>query len=365
MNVKLKNKIVTITAVCLVLITSMACLFFPKNDYSYSERRNLAKFPQVHVSNIFSGRFMTDFENFSLDQFPLREVMRKIKALTDKYIFNRTDIGGIYEVDGYISKIQYPLNEKSVENAGDRFEYVYNKYLKDSQTKNYLAVIPDKNLFLAGEDYLRIDHKELVSLIKSETEFLNYIEISQTLSKDSYYKTDTHWRQEKIITTAQSLANAMGVQLKGEYEENTLENEFLGVYAGQYALNTEGDELVYLTNEGLDNVKVFDYQNNAEISVYDMKKAQGKDPYEMFLGGSLSLISIENQSASTDKELVIFRDSFGSSIAPLLCEAYSKITLVDIRYIHPDMLEKYIEFTNQDVLFLYSAMVLNSSETIK
>jgi len=63
--------------------------------------------------------------------------------------------------------------------------------------------------------------------------------------------------------------------------------------------------------------------------------------------------------------LVIFRDSFGSSIAPLFAQGYKKITLVDIRYMHPDMLEHYVEFENQDVLFLYSTLVLNNAETLK
>ena len=35
------------------------------------------------------------------------------------------------------------------------------------------------------------------------------------------------------------------------------------------------------------------------------------DMYEIFLGGSKSLISIENPNAKTDRELVMFRDSFG------------------------------------------------------
>ena len=60
----------------------------------------------------------------------------------------------------------------------------------------------------------------------------------------------------------------------------------------------------------------------------------------------------------------IFRDSFGSSIAPLLSEGYAKITLVDIRYLRADLLERFIEFKNQDVLFLYSTSVLNHSETL-
>ena len=95
-----------------------------------------------------------------------------------------------------------------------------------------------------------------------------------------------------------------------------------------------------------------------------MEKAYGKDPYQMFLSGSISLMTIENPNATTDKELIIFRDSFGSSITPLLVEGYAKITLVDIRYIIPDRLGGFVNFEGSDVLFLYSTLVLNNSETI-
>ena len=72
---------------------------------------------------------------------------------------------------------------------------------------------------------------------------------------------------------------------------------------------------------------------------------------EIFLGGSKSLISIENPNAKTDRELVMFRDSFGSSIAPLLAEDYAKITLVDIRYLPVERIGNYIDFKDQNVLF--------------
>ena len=110
---------------------------------------------------------------------------------------------------------------------------------------------------------------------------------------------------------------------------------------------------------------VYDYENDRTCPVYDMEKAYGKDPYEMFLSGSLPLVTITNPVAETDRELILFRDSFGSSMAPLLVSGYRKITLVDIRYLHPDLLERYIEFDGQDVLFLYSTLVLNHSETLK
>ena len=110
------------------------------------------------------------------------------------------------------------------------------------------------------------------------------------------------------------------------------------------------------------------------MSIYDMEKAYGKDPYEMYLGGSLSLITIDNPNATTDKELIIFRDSFGSSLSPPLIEGYARITVVDIRYVMSSMLgafvdmrtgEKVLDFKNADVLFLYSTLVLNNSSTIK
>ena len=96
-----------------------------------------------------------------------------------------------------------------------------------------------------------------------------------------------------------------------------------------------------------------------------MEAASGRDPYEMFLSGSLSLLTIENPKGEKGKKLIVFRDSFGSSIAPLLISGYEQITLVDIRYIPREHLGRYIDFTGCDVLFLYSTMVLNHSETLR
>ena len=96
-----------------------------------------------------------------------------------------------------------------------------------------------------------------------------------------------------------------------------------------------------------------------------MDKLESRDLYDVFLSGSRSMLTIENPGAATDRELIIFRDSFGSSIAPLLLQDYAKVTLVDIRYIQISMLDRFLEFNGQDVLFLYSTLVLNNSSTIK
>ena len=233
------------------------------------------------------------------------------------------------------------------------YSIIYIGTKKHPECEGVLDINSSINLVTTSSDidYLDISNK--------------YIYITKELEIEDFYKTDTHWREENIVDVAEKIGKEMGTNVKVEYDVKTLENDFYGVYYGQSALPLEAEEIKYLTNDVLKNCNVFDYQNNKEISVYDMEKAEGKDPYEMFLGGPLSLVTIENEKAKTDKELIIFRDSFGSSIAPLLVEGYKKITLVDIRYMHPNLLENYIEFNSQDVLFLYSTSVLNNSETIK
>ena len=101
------------------------------------------------------------------------------------------------------------------------------------------------------------------------------------------------------------------------------------------------------------------------MEFYDYEKAAGEDPYAFFLSGSLSLITMENPSATTEKELILFRDSYGSSIAPFFLEIYQKVTLIDIRYLSSANLKQFVTFDNQDVLFLYSTLIINHSETLK
>ena len=66
------------------------------------------------------------------------------------------------------------------------------------------------------------------------------------------------------------------------------------------------------------------------------------------------------ENATSDKELIVFRDSFASSMVPLLLENYKTVTLVDIRYMSTQVLGNFIDFHGQDVLFLYSTTVLNT-----
>ena len=363
-----KNILTTVILTSFILALSIFAWFKPIDEFSLSERRYLAGFPEINVDTLISGSFMSSFENYTLDQFPLREYFRSIKANSEIYLFNKTSNNNIIEKDGYITKIEYPLNKESVDYAAKKIEGIYNMYLKDTDTNVYFSIIPDKNYYLIADDndYLSLDYNELVTDITSKTDYMTYIDIFSELSIESYYKTDSHWRQEKIFPVAKKIAGEMGVSLKAEYDETVFEKDVYGVYYGQFAMkNVKGDKLVTLNNDYTKNAIVTDYQNQKKIPVYDLTKGGGRDFYEAFLGGSLSLITIENKNATTEKELIIFRDSFGSSLTPFFIEGYKKITVVDTRYMFPAMLKHFIEFNNQDVLFIYSTSVLNNSEMLK
>ena len=361
------NVLQTILFVVVLFGLSFWCWFKPSTDYSESERRSLDKMPEVNFSTLRSGKFMSSFEDYTLDQFPLRDKFRTLKAVSNLYIFGRMDNNDIYLTDdGVIGKIEYPLKDDSLISASNKFRYIFEKYLSEKNTNVYLSVIPDKNAFIAEEnEKLVMDYNEFYKIMKDNCDFAKYIGISSLLSIDDYYSTDTHWKQEKIVDVAERIASEMGVELTDKYELKELDKDFYGVYYGQSALSTMPDRIKYLSNDIIENCTVYDHQNGKKMSMYDMEKAYGKDPYEMFLSGSLSLITIENEKATSDKDLVVFRDSFGSSIVPLLCSGYKSITVVDIRYISSVVLGDFVDFENKDVLFLYSTLVLNNSSMLK
>lgn len=346
-----------------------AALFWilPDADESTVERRHLAKSPALSFSSVANGSFMNDFENYMLDQFPLRDGFRTLKAAANAKVFMQKDNNGLYSVGEHLSKLDFPTDFDSVNRAAQRFRYVYDAYLKSPGVKTYLSVIPDKNVFIASlNGYPDKDYKALVERLRNGFPEAKYIDISGLLSADDFYYTDSHWRQERILKVADEIADKLGAEPIGECEVHDTGVPFYGVYYGQSALPHASEPFRYLDNSVIRSLKVYNAETASEIPVYDLKAAGGRDPYEIFLGGARSIITITNPNVVRERRLVIFRDSFGSSIAPLLAAGYSEITLVDIRYISPSSLGKLIDFTKaDDALFLYSASVINNSETIK
>lgn len=356
---KIKNIVITVLTAVFFLGVSLWCLFGKTPKYSESERRVLASFPEVTTENVMSGKFAKEFEKYAVDRFPARDMWRSIKAYARTGLFFQKDNNDIFTADHHISKLEYPMNLEMADYAIQLFTKVKEKYLEENEI--YFAVIPDKNRYLADENgYLSINYDAFSQYMKDGMDFAEYIEIADLLEADDYYYTDTHWRQDAIVDVAERIATVMGADISQEYHTNKLETPFHGVYVGQSALVCEPDTITYLTSEITDRVSV-----EGAKSVYDMEKASGRDPYEMFLSGNQPIITIKNMENSNGKRLIMFRDSFGSSIAPLFTKGYSEMILIDLRYVSSDMLGQFVDFKNADVLFLYSTLLLNNSLSMK
>lgn len=340
--------------------------FSPAKESSDAERRPLAQKPEISADSLLNGKFMTEFEAFSLDQFPLRDGFRTIKSLFHYYILGQSDNNGIYLSQGHAAQQEYPLEEASVEHALDRFDFLYEKYLTDSDV--YMAIVPDKGYYLAeNSGHLSLDHDKMFSLFRQGMPWATHIDLRDTLSIEDYYFTDTHWRQENLIETAQKICREMGISVpkREDYTVTAINRPFYGVYYGQAALPLKPEILYILESDLLKNCTVYDHETGITLPVYDETKLESKDLYEIYLSGAKSLLTIENPTAKSGKELLVFRDSFGSSLIPLLLADYAKVTVVDIRYIQIDLLDRFIDFHGQDTLFLYSTLVLNNSSAIK
>lgn len=354
--------------VALWLALILGAWFGPTHDTSESERRKLAQMPEITVDSLLNGKFMTKFEDFTLDQFPLRDTFRQLKARFHYNVLRQGDNNDIYVADGYAAKLEYPLNENSLFGALEKFDQIYETYLKDTDCNIFVSVVPDKGLYLSKPNgYPAMDYQKLFDTVESNMNWAQFVDISDLLTVTDYYRTDTHWRQEKILDVAQRLCAAMGTGsfAAEELTQMTVGRLFYGVYYGQAALPMEPETIFYLTNDLLDGCTVQNYETGKATQIYDEEKLQSRDLYDIYLSGAAALLEITNPAATSGRSLVVFRDSFGSSMIPLLVKDYATVTVVDTRYIAADLLDQYLQFRDQDVLFLYSTLILNNSNSLK
>ena len=353
-----KDTIISIGFVTIIFIVFIINLVKPDEKISISERRKLEQFPDITVKEIFNGNVSKKFEKYAMDQYVVRDLFRSIKTLFNFEIYKQKDNNGLFVKDNAIYKIEYPINENAIEKTAQKINKIKDKYLKEMNV--YYSIIPDKNYFL-DENYLKLDYKKMQDIMQDNLPDIKYINIFNELDIQDYYRTDTHWKQENIKKVVKKIEREMRLKdtSKINYEEVEI-GDFYGTYYGQIGIPIMPDKIKYLTNETIENCITYNYETKKESKVYDLDKyKKSADKYDIYLSGPTSVIEIRNPKSNTEKELILFRDSFGSSLAPLLIENYKKITLIDIRYININLLENYVEFENQDVLFLYSSLILN------
>jgi hypothetical protein len=359
-----------VTVVCFMTVLAgfmLTHLLLPDRSLSISERRLLQPFPPFRADTLFSGGYQQSLEKYLLDHFPLRDPFRAVKAYSVYGLFAQKDNNRIYLANRHIVKIEYPLREKAIIHAADRFNQIYDAYLQGKDV--YYSIIPDKNYYAAPlQGHLALDYVRLTDIMGENFRNSTYIDIFPLLSLDDYYRTDIHWKQERLGKIAQRLLGRMGnpIRISGAHYARQEFPQFYGSYYGQAAIIMAAEVLQYLSDDMLEKAVVYDHAAKTYGKIYDLEALYCKDPYDLFLSGARPLLTIYNPECPEGRELLLFRDSFGSSIAPLLLPGYAKVTLIDLRYVSSQVLADHIDFTQeQDVLFLYNTTILNNSYMLK
>lgn len=265
---------------------------------------------------------------------------------------------GLIKYNDFYMDSMGTINTEYVTNFTNKVESVCNEYIKDA-ANIYYAVIPSKQYFINDKVENPFDYTSMMNIIRSGIKTAKEIDLTGTLELEDYLKTDPHWKQEGLQEVLNTLGETMGFTVDlSTFTKNSVPN-----FTGQHGYNKENfahETMTYLTNDAINNATVDNFQDKTFTKVYNTAKLETATPYDMFLSGSTPLLTITNESAKSDKELVIFRDSYACSLAPLLIENYKTITLVDLRYMASSLLPQYVDFTGKDVLFMYNDQIINT-----
>ena len=367
---KLKDK--TNIFVFILIIFSFSAAFYIGKDkmISEDERRYLATLETLEPQEILKGSFASLLETYSLDQFPARQMFRELKSFANYNVFQKIENQEIIVKDDYAVKVydnEYKYN--TIKPTIEKINKLYkSKFLKN---KAVFVLVPDKTCYLNDFTSYSCDYNKIETKITSNLlNRIQFLSIYDKLDTEDYYYTDTHWSQDKIIDVSAEILGQFNIKANYSEKDFTVNeiSDFRGILASQAALN-KADTIRYLSNDIIDNLIVYDYEKDEYSGVYALNKLSDEksmDNYDIFLSGATGLLRIDNNSVNNNKTLIIFRDSFGSSITPLLAQEYKTTYVVDLRYISANAFEKYIEITGkEDVLFLYSAMLINIPENFK
>lgn len=369
---KIRNIATAALLAAAVFGLSLANLLHTPPEVLKSERRKPAAFPQLTVTaggrEKLNPKFARQFESYALDGFIGRDLWRSVKAYARYNAFRQLDNNGLYAIGGSVAEIRY-LDEAAVLITVAKLSRLIEKLPEGVSV--YCAAVPDKGYYLArGTAYPAFDFDRLEALIAENLTGAKYIGLKDALAASSYYNTDLHWKQTELSGVLGALGGAMGFadRLEFDFSQEDL-SPFYGGYSGQFALKLPADALSCLTNGIIANarVKLLDTKTleMTESVMYDASQFSSVDPYSVYLSGPQAVVTIENPNAATDRRLYIFRDSFTSSLAPLLTSAYAEITLIDLRYIASPALFKLVSFDeNADVLFLYGSVIFNDGTVL-
>lgn len=374
---------------------SLMTAVLPKRDKSENENRSLAKFPTVvneaklkdaknpadvwksvkwkYINDRTGKAFKDDFETYLSDHLAGRETWVKTSNSIQR-MMGRREINGVYTVDDKMIQLFKGYDAKTVEASLGAI----NKFAERFPDKQmFFMLAPTAQEFLTNKipSYAGvISEKTFIEDCCRKTPALTSIDCRSFLGSRAdeyiYYRTDHHWTSLGAYSAYQSAAKALGYTANSfdKFNIETASSDFRGtLYSKTLDDGITPDVMEYYTlRQNEPNVKMT-CMNGMNVNEYDslyVREYLGqKDKYSSFTGSNVPIVTIETD-VGNGKNLLMVKDSYAHSLVPFLSKHYSKITMVDMRYINVD-LNRLIDLGEyQQVLFMYNVISFSEETSI-
>lgn len=350
----------------ILIVVMFFNIFLPDKKFSAEENRLLQTMPKLSISSIFSGRFETKAESYAADQFMLRNMFIKMKSSFD------TSLGSTESNNVFMCKDNYLMENISKADA-KKMENNYNSLAKLKQlypninmdfmlVPNAANIMFDKlPLFAVTED----QNKQMDDFFKKiQSIGINPVDVRDTFKNNKekielYYHTDHHWTTDGAYLAYQDFAKKNKLNSNIKYDALAVKNDFRGTLASKSGFTNGLNDMIkiYLPKEGQNykNSVIF-YSDTKEKTTefYKLNNLKKKDTYTVFGGSNHPIYSIKTP-VSSQRKLLLIKDSYANSFIPFLSQDYREIIVIDPRYFYDDISEIIKANGITDVLFLYNA----------
>ncbi len=347
-----------------LLTMSIITLVSPKEEFSDVENRTLAAKPELSLESYFDASYSKGLEQFMCDHFYKRSDW--IKLMTHMELFSgKLEVNGVYITENrHIER----LSEPDFDVVDETIDAI-NEYASEISTPVYFMLAPSSAGIYADEldaNAPQYNQESFIDYVYANVDDnIRVLDIFMTLkSADEeyiYYKNDHHWTSLGAYYAYYYAISKLGFTPVSfsQYNIERVSSSFYGSLYSETLYEGFGGDYVDIFNcdSGIqvksvsvnDGIKLKEYD-----SLYFREFLEKKDKYSMFLGGNFPIVDIETD-AQSGKSLLLIKDSYANCFVPFLTQHYSKITVVDMRYINIG-LENFVSADDySQVLLLYNA----------
>lgn len=360
-----------IVSAALIIAVMALHLALPDQNYSSTEKRNLAKVPEISFATITDGSLMNKIEDYVADQFPARDLFMKMKTRLMLLLGNRESQGVYYCKDGSLIEAFEPYDEELLEKTVESMNefngkgYFENAYVLISPTAAGVNQDLLPSFATQADQYEYIEKFESgltgVTILETDEAFQNM----KNDGREIFYKTDHHWTTDAAFEVYKANAERCNYEV-GEYKTGFLATDFRGSLVSKSGFLPKQYDAVTIyenTDENLKALVTHMADNTASGSVYQLDSLSSDNPYEVFFGGNEPMITIQT-TAKGNRTLLIFKDSYANCFIPFLMEDYKMITIIDPRYYTDTVSTLFTQQQFNDVMYLYNASTLSSDQNL-